>query len=118
MATAEAIGILFGVTKALELSYYAVGIEFDCLQIVNILQVEIAPRNNLVKIVEDVMMSVPRFAVISWSHTPRVANCLAHYLLYQLLMRMFGIKCSLTKLHTLLDWIIMLFAVLSAVQDL
>lgn len=77
---AEAIGILFALSQALECSLVRVEVESDCLQVVNCLKHRDVPRNDLGKVIEDILILADAFNSVRWKHISRKGNMLAHHL--------------------------------------
>lgn len=77
---AEAIGILYGLSLALDCGFLEVEVESDCLQVINCLKNGDDTRNYLGKLVDDIKLLADSFTNVTWCHTPRDGNALAHFL--------------------------------------
>ncbi|XP_074318605.1 uncharacterized protein LOC141655423 [Silene latifolia] len=77
---AEAIAILDGMEKALRRGEACVEMESDCLEVVEALKQGKQGRSIFSQVIEDILVLSSNFQFISWLHTSRVNNSVAHAL--------------------------------------
>ncbi|KAL9225663.1 hypothetical protein vseg_001559 [Gypsophila vaccaria] len=78
--TAEAMAILWAMTKARDAGISRVVVESDCLTVVNALNNSSEGRSELFLILDDIRSLASCFESISWSHIRRIFNKAAHEL--------------------------------------
>lgn len=75
---AEAMGILFGVLRALQMGWKWVRLESDSLTFINILKEGSQAGYGLRTIIKDIRHFCKRFEQLEWVHLKREANTVAH----------------------------------------
>ncbi|XP_074300145.1 uncharacterized protein LOC141631361 [Silene latifolia] len=77
---AEAVAVMDGLEEARRRGHQQVEVESDCLQVVEALRRKEIGRSMFSLIIDDILSFCSNFISVSWSHTCRTSNSVAHSL--------------------------------------
>ncbi|XP_074300105.1 uncharacterized protein LOC141631315 [Silene latifolia] len=77
---AEAMAILDGLQEAAVRGHRRVEMESDCLVVIEALKAKKIGRSMVSLVLEDILILSNSFNFVSWLHTSRINNCVAHEL--------------------------------------
>ncbi|KAL5820656.1 hypothetical protein ACOSQ3_022538 [Xanthoceras sorbifolium] len=77
---AEALAIFHGLRFAFEVALFPLYVEFNCLEVIKLLQDGLVPCSDLDLVISDILSLVRSLSVLSFSFVPRLANRVADVL--------------------------------------